>query len=157
MQSFLSRPQLATVSLAFVSAWVMPLSANAQTLQNIDTAPNDQFSDRVTIEPGVTRLFGQLDAPDTTEFVYTTTGNLEPGEVDTITVSDLPPSEPIQVFLEISSDRTNAVMGLFDNEDNLVTLGYGSYPYGAPYPAISSAVPINGTLNLKVSGGGDDD
>ncbi|MGF1523624.1 MAG: hypothetical protein ACFBSF_15010 [Leptolyngbyaceae cyanobacterium] len=135
---------------------MMPLSANAQNFQNVDTAPNDQFSDRVTIEPGVTRLFGQLDALDASEFIYETTATLTPGEVSTITVTDLPPSEPIQVFLEMSSDRTTAVLGLFDSDDDLVMLGYGSYPYGVPYPAITSAVPANGTLNLKVSGGGDD-
>ena len=33
----------------------------------------------------------------------------------------------------------------------------GSYPYGGvPYPAVTSAVPANGTLTLKVSGSGDE-
>ena len=103
----------------------MPLSAtaNAETFRSVDTAPNDRFSESVTIEPGVTRLFGQLEAPESSEFVYEATGTLTPGEVDTLTISDLPPSQPVVIYLEPSSDRTSAILGLFDSEDTLVNYG----------------------------------
>ena len=156
MQSPLHFSQLASTSLAFVGLLAFPLSVQAQNFQNVDTAPNDQFGDRLIIEPGVNRLFGQLDEPDSSEFAYETTGALSPGQVDNFTIADLPPSEPLLIFMEMGSDYSSAVVGLYDINDNLVMLGYGSYSYGAPYPAVTSAVPASGTVNLKVSGGGDD-
>ena len=156
MQSFLSFSQLSALSIALVGVLAVPVSADAQDFQNIDTAPNDRFSDRVTIEPGVSRLFGQLEQPDLSDFAYQTTEVLSPGEVDTFTISDLPPSQQLVVFLDTSDTQLGAVLGLFDNGDNLVDLGYNSYSYGSPYPSLTSAVPANGTIHLKVSGSGDD-
>ncbi|MEO0985801.1 MAG: hypothetical protein AAFY20_09645 [Cyanobacteria bacterium J06639_14] len=160
MQSLFSFSQLSNISLALAILLGLTLSANAQTLQNIDAAPNDRFSDRITIEAdeaGAIRLVGQLDAPDPSEFIYETTATLIPGQVDTFTISDLPPSQPLLIFMEMESDQATAVLGLYDTDDNLVTLGYGYYSSAFnPYPTVINAVPASGTIQLKVSGQGDD-
>lgn len=156
MQSSRSFSKLAALSCALVGALAAPLSAHAQDFQSVDTAPNNQFSDRVTIQSGVSRLFGQLEPPDLSDFVYKTNETLNQGEVDEFTISDLPPSQPLIVFFNTDESQLGAIVGLFDNTDNLVNLGYASYSYRNQFPALTSAVPENGTIHLKVSGVGDD-
>ena len=135
----------------------LPLPATAQTIQSIDTAPNDQFSDSVTVTPGVTRIFGQLTPPDISESIYTTRETLNRGEVDTFTISDLPPSEPFLVLLDTGDIQADTILGLFDSDDNLISFDDDSSPFGNLAPALGGIVPDSGTVYVKVSGVGDAD
>lgn len=136
---------------------VLPMAAGAQTIQSIDTAPNDQFSDRVMVDPGITHIFGQLDSPDMPEPIYTTNETLNRGEVDTFTISDLPPSEPFFVWLDHGTSSMDTILGVFDSTDNMVAFDDDGSPTGNLASAIRGVVPSTGTLRLKVSGIGDDD
>jgi len=141
-------------ALAFLLA--LPLPATAQTIQSIDEAPNDTFGDRVLVAPGTTRIFGQLAPPDVSETDYSTSATIDPGEVNTYTVTDLPANEPFFVWLQ-SDDAMDTIMGQFDGAGNLVTFDDDSSPFGNLAPAIRGVVPSDGTLRLKVSGIGDND
>ena len=137
--------------------FALPRPAVAQIIQSVDTAPNDHFSDRVTIAPSVTRIFGQLTPPDISESIYTTRETLNQGEVDTFIVSDLPPSEPFLVLLDTENIQANTILGLFDSDENLISFDDDSSPFGNLAPAIEGIVPDSGTIYVKVSGVGDTD
>ncbi|MGB3612498.1 MAG: hypothetical protein WBA10_01800 [Elainellaceae cyanobacterium] len=134
----------------------LPLPAAAQTIQNIDDAPNGQFSDRVSVAPGTTRIFGQLEPPDVSETDYTTSATMNRGDVNAFTVTDLPANESFFVWVQ-TDEPMDAIMGQFDSAGNLLTLDDDSSPFGNLAPAIRGVVPSDGTLHLKVSGLGDND
>ncbi|NER85444.1 MAG: hypothetical protein F6K42_39340, partial [Leptolyngbya sp. SIO1D8] len=96
------------------------MSAVAQVIQSVDTAPNEQFSDRITVEPGVTRIFGHLTPPDISDAVYATDETLKQGEVDSFTISDLPPSQSFWVVVDTSHSNMDPIMGRFDDNGNLL-------------------------------------
>lgn len=133
----------------------LPLSASAQTLQNIDTAPNDSFNESVTIDPGVTRIFGNLEAPTIPDVDYTIEETIERGEVNSFTVSNLPPSTPFFAWMDIETSSMGASLGLFDASDTLMRTAYDVSPTGNYAPAMRGTVPTSGTLRFKVTGASD--
>lgn len=127
----------------------------AQTLQNIDTAPNDSFSESVVIEPGVTRIFGNLELPTIPELDYSTDASLMRGEVDSFTIQNLPPLEPFFVWMDADTNSMSPSLGLFDASGNLIRTAYDVSPTGNYAPAMYGTVPADGTLRLKVTGSSD--
>ncbi len=134
----------------------LPLPAVAQNIQSVDDAPNDTFSDRVSIAPDVTRIFGQLEPPEIPDTDYRTREAMSRGEANTVTITGLPASEPFFAWVE-SDDSMDLVMAQFDGAGNMILFDDDSSPFGSLAPAIRGIVPSNGTVELKVSGLGDDD
>ena len=98
------------------------LSASAQTIQNIDTAPNDTFGDRVIVDPGVTRIFGVLESPTIPDVDYTTDVTIERGEVNNFVISDLPASEPFFVWMDTGAYSMSTSLGLFEPSGDLIRI-----------------------------------
>ena len=142
-------------AIALSAPFVFPLSASAQTLQNIDTAPNNSFNNSVIVEPGVTRIFGNLEPPTISNVDYTTSATIERGEVNSFTIPNLPPSQPFFVWMDTENTSMSASLGLFDTSDNLVRTAYDVSPTGNYAPAMHGTVPSSGTLRLKVTGSSD--
>lgn len=136
-------------------AFGFSLSASAQTIQNIDTAPNDTFGDRVIVDPGVTRIFGVLTPPTISDVDYITEATIERGEVNNFVISDLPPSEPFFAWMDTGEYSMSISMGLFEPSGDLIRTAYDSSPTGNYAPAMRGTVPATGTVRLKVTGSSD--
>ncbi|MGF1513790.1 MAG: hypothetical protein ACFB5Z_08855 [Elainellaceae cyanobacterium] len=143
-------------ALALVLLLALPLPAAAQTIQSIDDAPNDTFGDRVTVAPGASRIFGQLEPPEIPETDYSSEETLNQSEVNTFTITGLPAEEPFFAWVD-SDESMDTIMAQFDGAENLLAFDDDSSPFGLYAPAIRGVVPSSGTLILKVSGIGDDD
>lgn len=131
-----------------------PLSASAQTIQNLDTVPNDSFNESVSIDAGVDRIFGNLEAP-TLPSDYSVEASIERGDVNSFNVSDLPPSTPFFAWMDIESSSMGVSLGLFDASGNLIRTAYDASPTGNYAPAMRGTVPASGTLRFKVTGSSD--
>ena len=142
-----------TIALGYTLSF--PLSTSAQTLQNIDTAPNDSFEESITINPGVTRIFGNIEVPPVPDADYVAAETIERGEVNRFTVSNLPPSTPFFAWMDIENSSMSASLGLFDASDNLIRTAYEVSPSGNYAPAMRGTVPASGTLRFKVTGSSD--
>ena len=137
--------------------FALPLSINAQTIESIDTQPNDTFADRVIISSGVNRIYGQLTPLDLSTANYVTENYLESGEVDEFRLTDLTPGQPFFAWITMKNSNMDPIMGLFDSEETLIQWDDDSSPTASLAPALLGSVAEDGTLLLKVSGIGDDD
>lgn len=143
--------------LLSICALAVPLSVNAQTIESIDTQPNDTFGDRVTVSTGVNRIFGELTPVELPPADYMTENFLEPGTVDEVQLTDLAPGNPFFAWVTMADRNMDPIMGLFDSNGNLIHWDDDSSPTAALAPAIRGTISDNGLLTLKVSGIGDDD
>ncbi|MEM9450854.1 MAG: hypothetical protein AAGA75_20310 [Cyanobacteria bacterium P01_E01_bin.6] len=135
----------------------MPHPAQGQTIQNIDDSPNDEFNDRAIVEPGVSRIFGQLTPADLPEPVYTTNATFNPGDVNTFTIPNLPASEPFLAWVDHDGAEIDTIMGQFDDAGEMINFDDDGSPAGALAPAIRGVVPSSGMIELQVTEFGDND
>lgn len=146
-----------------LASWVLvlPISVKAQTIESIETQPNNTFGDRVTVSSGVNRIYGELTPIDLPPADYVTENSLEVGTVDEITLTNLPPGQSFWAWVTMENDARgyvmDPIMGVFDAEGNLSHWDDDSSPTSSLAPAIRGTVAEDGTLKLKVSGLGDDD
>ena len=146
--------------LSILSSLVLsvPFSAQAQTIESIDTRPNDTFGDRVTVSSGATRIYGELTPVDIPPADYVTENILSRGSVDEVTLTDLTPGNSFFAWITLdNSNNMDPIMGLFDADGNLMFWDDDSSPTAALAPALRGTIGDDGTLTLKVSGIGDDD
>ena len=136
---------------------LFPLSVNAQTIESIDTGPNDTFSDRVTVSSGANRIYGELTPVDLGVPDYKVENVLEAGSVDEVQLTDLPPGAAFFAWVTMENIDMDPIMGLFDDQGNLIRWDDDSSPTASLAPAIRDTISEDGTLTLKVSGVGDDD
>lgn len=84
---------------------------------------------------------------------YTFTQELVPGEVNVLTLEDLPPSEPFIVWIDNVASGVDTILGMFDENGNLVDFNDDGSPFGNGLgSAITGFVNADGTLDLRVTG-----
>ncbi|MEM9218435.1 MAG: hypothetical protein AAGD25_29350 [Cyanobacteria bacterium P01_F01_bin.150] len=135
----------------------VPFAVNAQTIETIDTQPNDTFGDRVTVSPGVNRIYGELSPVALPPADYMTENFLEVGTVDEVQLTNLPPDSLFFAWITMENNNMDPILGLFDSEGNLIRWDDDSSPATPFAPAIRGTIAKNGTLSLKISGTGDED
>ena len=152
------RRSTALIKLLLMSCcFAFPLPANAQIIESIDTKPNDTFTERVTISSDANRIYGALSPVDIPPGDYVTENYLESGEVDEFSWTALPPGNSFFAWITMENSNMDPIMGLFDSEGELIFFDDDSSPTSPLAPAIRGTIADDGTLNLKVSGIGDDD
>jgi hypothetical protein len=84
---------------------------------------------------------------------YTFTEELVVGEVNMVTLDDLPPSEPFIVWIDNAASGVDTVLGVFDESGELIDFNDDASPYGNGLgSAITGFVNADGSLDLRITG-----
>lgn len=111
--------------------------------------PGESGAYDIQIQLGVNSISNaDPDAAD-----YTFTQELIAGEVNMLSLDDLPPSEPFIVWIDNAASGVDTVLGVFDETGELVDFNDDASPYGNGLgSAITGFVSDDGTLDLRVTG-----
>jgi hypothetical protein len=119
-----------------------------------ETEPNDTFGDRQVLPAETTTIQGELTNQfDPDEFDYSFSGTMTPGSAEAYDITDVSPAEPFYAWINNGTTGPDTVMGLFSEEDVLLTSDDDSSPVGSGVAsAVGGVVNPDGTIHLAVSG-----
>jgi hypothetical protein len=115
---------------------------------------NNTFSDRQSLEPGVTHVIGNLGfLADPEDYDHREMRMLQGDRADRITLPNWTPGEPFYAWIDNSPSGIDTVMGVLDADGNVLILDDDDSPLGTGLAsAVSGRVNPDGTIVLGISG-----